>query len=291
MAIRSRSRSTRALGLATLVFLFFMTPPLKRREREGVAAEPTWLREISRAVPVAELEAARSLELTNPASAKSAALKAEASEIAMRNPTSWPSRWASGSRNSRVDGRGDHTGRPSAAGDVRPAKAAMLCVSLGPEAAAEIMRELPQDLVELLTIEMVRTPTVNGQAADSVLEEVVQTAQPAATCRRAGSRTRGTCSRRRSARRRRRTPLAPRDRDRGDAVRVPARRPRPTRSRPSCAGASPDDRARDREPADTDARRPRDRAARRSRSRPTSRCGSRSMGAAPRRTSSARSRA
>ena len=33
-----------------------------------------------------------------------------------------------------------------------------------------------QDLVELLTIEMARTPTVNGQAADSVLEEVVQTA-------------------------------------------------------------------------------------------------------------------
>jgi flagellar motor switch protein FliG len=55
-------------------------------------------------------------------------------------------------------------------------KAAMLCVSLGPDAAAEIMRELPQDLVELLTIEMARTPTVNVQAADAVLEEVVQTA-------------------------------------------------------------------------------------------------------------------
>ena len=55
-------------------------------------------------------------------------------------------------------------------------KAAMLCVSLGPEAAAEIMRELPQDLVELLTVEMARTPTVNGPVADAVLQEVVETA-------------------------------------------------------------------------------------------------------------------
>ena len=55
-------------------------------------------------------------------------------------------------------------------------KAAMLCVSLGPAAAAEIMRELPQDLVELLTVEMARTPTVNGPVADAVLQEVVETA-------------------------------------------------------------------------------------------------------------------
>src|SRR5215813_13494234 len=55
-------------------------------------------------------------------------------------------------------------------------KAAMLCVSLGPDAAAEVMRELPQDLVELLTVEMARTPTVNGPLADSILQEVVETA-------------------------------------------------------------------------------------------------------------------
>src|SRR3954467_465558 len=55
-------------------------------------------------------------------------------------------------------------------------KAAMLCVSLGPDAAAEIMRELPQDLVELLTIEMARTPAVQGPVADAVLQEVVETA-------------------------------------------------------------------------------------------------------------------
>ncbi|HEY4347362.1 MAG TPA: flagellar motor switch protein FliG [Gaiellaceae bacterium] len=55
-------------------------------------------------------------------------------------------------------------------------KAAMLCVSVGPEAAAEIMKQLPQDMVELLTIEMARTPTVNGPIADAVLQEVVETA-------------------------------------------------------------------------------------------------------------------
>src|SRR4051794_11086515 len=55
-------------------------------------------------------------------------------------------------------------------------KAAMLCVSLGPEAAAEVMKELPQDLVELLTIEMARTPAVQGPVADAVLQEVVETA-------------------------------------------------------------------------------------------------------------------
>jgi flagellar M-ring protein FliF len=74
------------LGLGCLLFLFFMSRHLKRREKEGLGAEPTWLREINRAMPVAELEAARTRELTNPQAQKSAALRAEASEIAMRQP-------------------------------------------------------------------------------------------------------------------------------------------------------------------------------------------------------------
>ena len=53
-------------------------------------------------------------------------------------------------------------------------KAAMLCVSLGPEAAAEIMRELPQDLVELLTVEMARTPTVNGPYTRRIFRTVFE---------------------------------------------------------------------------------------------------------------------
>jgi len=75
------------LGLACLVFLFFVSRQLKKREREGLSAEPTWLREIQRAMPVAELEATRVRgELTNPTSQRTAALRAEASEIAMRQP-------------------------------------------------------------------------------------------------------------------------------------------------------------------------------------------------------------
>src|SRR3954449_7203836 len=44
------------LGLATLVFLFFMSRHLKRREGEAIAS-PAWLREIEEPVSLAELEA------------------------------------------------------------------------------------------------------------------------------------------------------------------------------------------------------------------------------------------
>jgi flagellar M-ring protein FliF len=75
------------LGLATLIFLFMMRRSLKRRENEGVAPEPTWLREIERSVAVAELEAAPArVHTLDPASARRAALKAEAEEIAEKQP-------------------------------------------------------------------------------------------------------------------------------------------------------------------------------------------------------------
>jgi flagellar M-ring protein FliF len=75
-----------ALGLATLVFLFFMRRGLKRREREGVAPEPTWLREIERSVAVGELEAAPQRAALDPASTRREALKAEAEEIVTKQP-------------------------------------------------------------------------------------------------------------------------------------------------------------------------------------------------------------
>jgi len=55
-------------------------------------------------------------------------------------------------------------------------KAAMLCVALGPQGAAQIFRHLPDDLVETLTVEMARTSSVDAAASESVLEEVVETA-------------------------------------------------------------------------------------------------------------------
>jgi flagellar M-ring protein FliF len=43
-------------GIALIVFLFFMTRQLKKREDETLMREPTWLREISAPTPLAELE-------------------------------------------------------------------------------------------------------------------------------------------------------------------------------------------------------------------------------------------
>ena len=52
----------------------------------------------------------------------------------------------------------------------------MLCVALGPQVAAQIFKHLAPDLVEQLTVEMARTTSVDALAAETVLEEVVQTA-------------------------------------------------------------------------------------------------------------------
>lgn len=76
------------LSFGMLLFLFGIRRGLKRREGEGVGAEPTWLREIERSVAVAELEAApiTSRNAIDPLNARRAALKAEAEEIADKQP-------------------------------------------------------------------------------------------------------------------------------------------------------------------------------------------------------------
>src|SRR3954451_5967285 len=55
-------------------------------------------------------------------------------------------------------------------------KAAILCVSLGSDAAAEIFKHLPAELVEQLTVEMARTSAVEPDTASQVIEEAVETA-------------------------------------------------------------------------------------------------------------------
>ena len=55
-------------------------------------------------------------------------------------------------------------------------KAAVLCVSLGPENAAEIFKHLNDDVIEQLTVEMARTHDVEPTNADTVLEEIVESA-------------------------------------------------------------------------------------------------------------------
>src|SRR5918912_799373 len=55
-------------------------------------------------------------------------------------------------------------------------KAAILCVSLGSENAAEIFKHLPNELVEQLTVEMARTNSVAPDLAADVIEEAIETA-------------------------------------------------------------------------------------------------------------------
>ncbi|MGI9658778.1 MAG: flagellar motor switch protein FliG, partial [Gaiellaceae bacterium] len=55
-------------------------------------------------------------------------------------------------------------------------KAAVLCVSLGPDNAAQIFKHLNDDVIEQLTVEMARTHDVEASRADIVLEEIVEAA-------------------------------------------------------------------------------------------------------------------
>lgn len=72
-----------ALGLAALLFLFFVTRSLRKREGEALG-EPVWLREITAPTPIAQLEAdtmvmsQASLERTN--------IRKRAEEIAAKEP-------------------------------------------------------------------------------------------------------------------------------------------------------------------------------------------------------------
>src|SRR5262249_17707627 len=55
-------------------------------------------------------------------------------------------------------------------------KAAILCVSLGPEGAAEVFKHLPDDVMEKLTVEMARTQDIKPDHAEQVMREVVENA-------------------------------------------------------------------------------------------------------------------
>ena len=55
-------------------------------------------------------------------------------------------------------------------------KAAILCVTLGPEGAARVFKHLPDEVVERLTIEMVRTQDVPSEQAQAVAREALESA-------------------------------------------------------------------------------------------------------------------
>jgi flagellar motor switch protein FliG len=55
-------------------------------------------------------------------------------------------------------------------------KAAVLCVALGPESAAQIFKHLPEDVMERLTVEMAQTHEVSPRHAALVQREVIENA-------------------------------------------------------------------------------------------------------------------
>jgi len=62
-------------------------------------------------------------------------------------------------------------------GDLSPRqKAAILCVVLGAEGASKVFKHLPDDIVERLTIEMVRVQNIGPEQARAVQREVVEAA-------------------------------------------------------------------------------------------------------------------
>jgi flagellar M-ring protein FliF len=74
------------IALAALVFLFLIRRNLKKREGEPRFAEPTWLREISQATPLAALEAAGARSMPSPSAQQHELMQKEAEEIVNRQP-------------------------------------------------------------------------------------------------------------------------------------------------------------------------------------------------------------
>ena len=72
--------------IAALVFLFLVRRNLKKREGEPRFAEPTWLREISQATPLAALEAAGASMIPSPNAQRHELMTKEAEEIVRRQP-------------------------------------------------------------------------------------------------------------------------------------------------------------------------------------------------------------
>jgi len=75
-----------AIALGAGLFLFFMRRSLRRRESEEFAAEPTWLRQIEGAVPIAELNAGPARAAVDPAKEKRDQVKEQVEDIVKKEP-------------------------------------------------------------------------------------------------------------------------------------------------------------------------------------------------------------
>jgi flagellar M-ring protein FliF len=77
------------IGLGSIVFLFLMRRSLKKREGEGIAPEPTWLRQIEGAVSIAQLGPGGSAaveRLPDPVREQRELAKTEVEEIVKKEP-------------------------------------------------------------------------------------------------------------------------------------------------------------------------------------------------------------
>jgi flagellar M-ring protein FliF len=74
------------IGFAALIFLFLMRRGLKKREGEGAAPEPTWLREIESAMPLAQLEAGSPMRQLDPMAEQRESQRTELVELATQQP-------------------------------------------------------------------------------------------------------------------------------------------------------------------------------------------------------------
>lgn len=77
-----------AIGIGSLVLLLLVRKGLKRREREPLSIEPTWLREVNEARPLAELEATMvdTPRVTDPAVHRRKQIDDQVEEIIRRQP-------------------------------------------------------------------------------------------------------------------------------------------------------------------------------------------------------------
>jgi flagellar M-ring protein FliF len=75
------------LGVGSIVFLFLMRRGLRKREGEGVAPEPTWLRQIEGSVPVAQLGAGPGVQRQlDDKALRREAVRTEVEEIVKKEP-------------------------------------------------------------------------------------------------------------------------------------------------------------------------------------------------------------
>ncbi len=184
-------------GLAAIVFLFLVSRSLKKRETAELG-EPTWLREIEQPRPLSELVASLQASAGGDQGALGSGTAQSGREqlaaVAAQDPERLARSCASGWRTVRrheparqhdqLPGRGPgrdgrHRGLqavPAAGLEAlahgSASKAAIALVALGAEAAAEVLKHLPEAQAEKLSAEMAMLGPISDEMLDAVCDEL-----------------------------------------------------------------------------------------------------------------------